>query len=178
MDYKPTLNQTILKIIGVSHQKSAQLPLLHCTRRARPPPLHSIHLPPNPPFSHVLPPTIPQELLTARIPCAVSQCEYTFPTGLYCKTSSPQLAKKVRIYVFLPVMYCFHVEENLGRPLVLGAFLRLNLPLLFPDDKPALAHVIVQGVLCPMQAEIPWLGACLAGADGWVNICVGLGAKE
>lgn len=66
----------------------------------------------------------------------------------------------------------------LGRPTSLGTFLGVHLPLLFPVDKPPLAHVIVQGVVCPMQAELPWLGACLAGADGWVNICVGMGLKE
>ena len=64
-----------------------------------------------------------------------------------------------------------------GRPVTLGAFLTSHVPLMFPASAP-LAHVIVQGVLCPRQAEIAWLGACLAGADGWVNLCVGLGARE
>lgn len=68
--------------------------------------------------------------------------------------------------------------STLGQPIALGTLLRQHLPLLFPEDKPPLAHVIVQGVVCPMQAEIPWLGACLAGADGWVNICISVGMKQ
>lgn len=32
----------------------------------------------------------------------------------------------------------------------------------------------IQGVLAPFEAEMAWIGACMAGADGWVNICVGL----
>ncbi|EEB97396.1 hypothetical protein MPER_03294, partial [Moniliophthora perniciosa FA553] len=30
------------------------------------------------------------------------------------------------------------------------------------------------GIIAPMESEMAWLGACLAGADGWVNICVGI----
>lgn len=37
-----------------------------------------------------------------------------------------------------------------------------------------LAYALVQGVVSPPEAEIAWLGACLAGADGWLNICIGL----
>ncbi|RDX47089.1 hypothetical protein K466DRAFT_546063 [Polyporus arcularius HHB13444] len=59
----------------------------------------------------------------------------------------------------------------------LGAFLTAHLPLLFPDPhskKPNLAYALIQGVPAPPDTEMAWLGACMAGADGWVNICVGL----
>lgn len=66
-----------------------------------------------------------------------------------------------------------------GNPHTLGQFLRTHLPLLFPptpNDPPFqdLAYPIVQGVAAPLDAEMAWLGACMAGADGWLNVCVGL----
>ena len=59
----------------------------------------------------------------------------------------------------------------IGLPHTLGHFLNAHLPLLFHSR---LAYAIVQGVLAPLDCEMAWLGACLAGADGWVNICIGL----
>lgn len=56
----------------------------------------------------------------------------------------------------------------------LGGFLTTHVPLLFPADKPALAYALIQGVICPLDAELGWLGACMAGADGWVNIMIGI----
>jgi len=61
-----------------------------------------------------------------------------------------------------------------GVPNILGNFLSSHLPLLFPGTQRQLAFPIVQGVICPLDAEIAWLGACMAGADGWVNIMVGI----
>ena len=66
-----------------------------------------------------------------------------------------------------------------GSPLALGAFLTQHLPLLFPaseSDPPFhdLAHPLVQGVPVPKDADMAWLGACMAGADGWVNVCIAL----
>ncbi|KAL0956060.1 hypothetical protein HGRIS_002229 [Hohenbuehelia grisea] len=78
-----------------------------------------------------------------------------------------------------------------GTPNTLTNYLCNTLPLLFPPQPPApppsrtkpnpqppvvpqLAYPLVQGVLTPAEAEMAWLGACLAGADGWVNVCVGL----
>ncbi|PCH43591.1 hypothetical protein WOLCODRAFT_138455 [Wolfiporia cocos MD-104 SS10] len=61
-----------------------------------------------------------------------------------------------------------------GSPHTLFHFLRTHLPLLFPEDRPPLAFAIVQGVVAPPDAEMAWLGACMAGADGWLNVCVGL----
>ncbi|GJJ07187.1 hypothetical protein Clacol_001387 [Clathrus columnatus] len=65
-----------------------------------------------------------------------------------------------------------------GQPLILGRLLTTSLPLLFPENSPALAYALIQGVLCPLQSEIAWLSACLAGADGWLNICIGLKARK
>ncbi|GJE95837.1 autophagy protein 5 [Phanerochaete sordida] len=66
-----------------------------------------------------------------------------------------------------------------GSAHTLGHFLAAHLPLLFPptpNDPPFadLAFPLVQGVVAPPDTEMAWLGACMAGADGWVNVCVGL----
>ncbi|KAF7795506.1 hypothetical protein EIP86_006668 [Pleurotus ostreatoroseus] len=66
-----------------------------------------------------------------------------------------------------------------GTPHTLGNFLAQHLPLLFPasaSDPPFrdLAYPIVQGVVTPKDTEMAWLGACMAGADGWLNVCVGI----
>lgn len=61
-----------------------------------------------------------------------------------------------------------------GLPNTLGNFLGSHLPLLFNGSQRQLAFPIVQGIACPLEAELAWLGACLAGADGWVNVMVGI----
>ncbi|KAH9949007.1 autophagy protein Apg5-domain-containing protein [Amylocystis lapponica] len=64
-----------------------------------------------------------------------------------------------------------------GTTHTLAYFLTTHLPLLFPADPTSrgdLAYALVQGVLAPPDTEMAWLGACMAGADGWVNVCVGL----
>ncbi|KAI0041749.1 hypothetical protein FA95DRAFT_1610763 [Auriscalpium vulgare] len=67
-----------------------------------------------------------------------------------------------------------------GSPNTLSDFLSLHLPLLFPAPSSStqaprnLAYALIQGVLAPPEAELAWLGACMSGADGWVNICIGL----
>jgi len=69
-----------------------------------------------------------------------------------------------------------------GTPNTLADLLSLHLPLLFPAPGPGagptLAYALLQGVITPPEAEIAWLGACMSGADGWVNICVGLGGRN
>lgn len=79
----------------------------------------------------------------------------------------------------------------IGSPHTLYDFLSTNLSLLFPPRPPppppsrlnpnpqapavpALAYALIQGVVSPPEAELAWLGACLAGADGWLNICIGI----
>ncbi|KAF4621009.1 hypothetical protein D9613_000597 [Agrocybe pediades] len=78
-----------------------------------------------------------------------------------------------------------------GTPQTLSHFFSTNLPLLFPPQPPppppsrhnpnpqapsipALAHTLIQGVIAPPEAELAWLGACMAGADGWLNICIAI----
>ncbi|PPQ65006.1 hypothetical protein CVT26_015715 [Gymnopilus dilepis] len=78
-----------------------------------------------------------------------------------------------------------------GIPNTVSQFLSTHLPLLFPPrppppppsrlnpnpqapQVPELAYALVQGVVSPPDAELAWLGACLAGADGWLNICIGI----
>ncbi|KZT10981.1 uncharacterized protein LAESUDRAFT_672622 [Laetiporus sulphureus 93-53] len=61
-----------------------------------------------------------------------------------------------------------------GSTHTLSRFLTTHLPPLFPPDRNPLAFALIQGVLAPPDAEMAWLGACMAGADGWVNVCVGL----
>ncbi|TEB37593.1 autophagy protein 5 [Coprinellus micaceus] len=78
-----------------------------------------------------------------------------------------------------------------GSPNTLNSFLSTHLPLLFPPRPPApppsrskpnpqppsvpqLAYVMIQGVVSPSEAEMGWLGVCMAGADGWLSICVGI----
>ncbi|KZS94710.1 autophagy-related protein [Sistotremastrum niveocremeum HHB9708] len=74
-----------------------------------------------------------------------------------------------------------------GLPHSLSLFLSAQLPLLFkpsptsslsPVDpnapKSNLAFALIQGVIAPLDCEMAWLGACMSGADGWVNVCIGL----
>jgi len=96
-----------------------------------------------------------------------------------------------RRYVYASVTWPLYqfITPLPGSPHTLYHFLSNHLPLLFPprSDPPVssrvnpqtqftgdLAYALVQGVVSPSEAEIPWLGACLTGADGWLNICIGL----
>ncbi|CAG7854307.1 Autophagy protein 5 {ECO:0000256/RuleBase:RU361202} [Serendipita indica DSM 11827] len=67
-----------------------------------------------------------------------------------------------------------------GQPATVKTLMETHLPLLFPPEDKAggggsLAHVLVHGVVVPLETELAWLGACMSGADGWVSIVVGLG---
>jgi len=71
-----------------------------------------------------------------------------------------------------------------GTPHTLQHYLYSHVPLLFgPDATGAVkrpnisadqAYVLIQGVSAPLEAEMAWLGACMAGADGWLNVCIGV----
>jgi autophagy-related protein 5 len=78
-----------------------------------------------------------------------------------------------------------------GSAHTLGHFFSTHLKLLFPPRPPPpppsrlnpnpkappaqeLAFALIQGVVAPPEAELAWLSACLAGADGWLNICIGI----
>lgn len=71
----------------------------------------------------------------------------------------------------------FFVLTYLGSTHTLSHYLSMHLPLLFPPQPSAssdLAYALIQGIVAPPETEMGWLGACLAGADGWVNVCVGI----
>ncbi|KAF9231395.1 autophagy-related protein [Melanogaster broomeanus] len=64
-----------------------------------------------------------------------------------------------------------------GSTHTLSHYLSTHLPLLFPaqpSSGPHLAYALIQGIVAPPETEMGWLGACLAGADGWVSVCVGI----
>lgn len=52
--------------------------------------------------------------------------------------------------------------------MTLQAHLEQLAPLLYPS----LATAVVQGIEVPFETELGWLGACLAGPDGWVAVVV------
>ncbi|KAF8124921.1 autophagy-related protein [Boletus edulis] len=64
-----------------------------------------------------------------------------------------------------------------GSAHTLSHYLSTHLPLLYPPQPSSsseLAYALIQGIVAPPETEMGWLGASLAGADGWVNICVGI----
>ncbi|KIY50187.1 autophagy protein 5 [Fistulina hepatica ATCC 64428] len=82
-----------------------------------------------------------------------------------------------------------------GTPNTLEHFLRAHIPLLFPEPtapstptlsrvvqptprKIELAYALIQGILAPLESEMAWLGTCMAGADGWVNVCIGVKSNK
>lgn len=70
-------------------------------------------------------------------------------------------------------------QLNSGSTHTLQQFLSHHLPQLFPpslSEPPFhdLGYALIQGVVTPPEAEMAWLGACMSGADGWVNVCVGV----
>ncbi|PWN34205.1 uncharacterized protein FA14DRAFT_161682 [Meira miltonrushii] len=75
-----------------------------------------------------------------------------------------------------------------GKPNTLHSILSALFPLLFPPTPtfspsstpappPPLAYAVVQGIRIPLDAEIPWIGALLGSADGWVAVCIHLLAE-
>lgn len=71
---------------------------------------------------------------------------------------------------------CFDAVDFIVAPHTLAHYLTAHLPQLFSPrtSGPNLAFPLIQGIIMPPETEMAWLGACLAGADGWVNVCVGL----
>ncbi|KIJ67483.1 hypothetical protein HYDPIDRAFT_108260 [Hydnomerulius pinastri MD-312] len=67
-----------------------------------------------------------------------------------------------------------------GTTHTLSHYLSTHLPLLFPPSQYLssgdndLAFALIQGIVAPPETEMGWLGACMAGADGWVNVCIGI----
>ncbi|KZO95622.1 hypothetical protein CALVIDRAFT_499967 [Calocera viscosa TUFC12733] len=101
-------------------------------------------------------------------------------------TNDAYAVRSVPLRLFLPdapaIQDLYPPVTDSGIHITLGDLLTTHLPLLFPNGKgmqsasfPA-AYAMVQGIEPPLDAEVGWLGASLAGADGWVNVCVGLRA--
>jgi len=72
-----------------------------------------------------------------------------------------------------------------GRPTTFHSVLSALFPLLFPPTPtfststtqgapPPLAYAVIQGIRVPFEAEIPWIGAALSTADGWISVCIHL----
>ncbi|GAA5823957.1 hypothetical protein JCM11251_003357 [Rhodosporidiobolus azoricus] len=87
--------------------------------------------------------------------------------------------RNVPVRVFLPegapvVQELVAPVQADGSPTTLSRFLATVIPILFPPStsSPPLAHPLIQGIFPPASTELGWLGACLCGADGWVNIVV------
>ena len=95
------------------------------------------------------------------------------PDGPVLQDIAPPMADTGELY--LPIKSSNHSDliSLQGVYNTLGKFLTSHLPLLFATQKP-LAYPLIQGVICPLDAELAWLGACMAGADGWVNIMIGI----
>ncbi|KAG8881377.1 autophagy protein 5 [Tulasnella sp. 331] len=128
----------------------------------------------SPPSATLAPPSLSgTSTITPRSPTATESSGPNPQDGAYTVRSVP-----VRIFLpdgpVLQELVPPVIEE--GRAHTLRHFLRTQLPLLFPPppSQPQ-AYAILQGVVVPGDAEMAWLGACMAGADGWVNICIGLG---
>ncbi|GAA5982162.1 hypothetical protein JCM11641_000607 [Rhodosporidiobolus odoratus] len=91
--------------------------------------------------------------------------------------------RSVPIRVFLPegapvVQEMVAPLREDGTTMTLSHFLSALLPLLFPTSSPPLAHPMVQGIFPPLSTELAWLGSCMAGADGWVNMVIALDERE
>ncbi|BGP50550.1 autophagy protein 5 [Rhodotorula kratochvilovae] len=117
-----------------------------------------------------------------------SSTSSTFATGGDGRLPDANAVRSVPMRVYLPegggaVMDVVAPVQTDGSPTTLHDALSSLLPLLFPppptsttssSSAPAapapLAHALVQGVYVPLSAEVGWLGACLAGADGWVGV--------
>ncbi|CAK9782692.1 hypothetical protein CC85DRAFT_285573 [Cutaneotrichosporon oleaginosum] len=93
------------------------------------------------------------------------------------KTDSAYTARSLPIRVYLPdgapPIQCPVAPLTDGKPTTLLQMLRTMLPLLFEDGN-ALAQPIAQGILLPPDADVAWLAACMAGADGWLRIGIRL----
>ena len=69
-----------------------------------------------------------------------------------------------------------------GQPTTLLSILSTLFPLLFPPRSTnmtasfvsarPLGRAIVQGIDCPLDAHVAWLGSALAGADGWCAVVI------
>lgn len=100
------------------------------------------------------------------------------------KLESAYAARSLPIKIYLPdgAPAMQHVVPPLGsdgNPTTLITFLRQHLPLLFPavSDPYVQAQPLAQGIVLPPDADVAWLAACMAGADGWFRLGIRLVAE-
>jgi autophagy-related protein 5 len=140
---------------------------------------------------HVRPPSIdaggvPERDSTYTVRCV--PVRIYLPDGPFIQELVPPLLEDGKYY-YPDLIPFYPYVSSTGTPHTLYHFLSAHLPLLFPSRSvppvssrvnPSsqytgdLAYALVQGVVSPPEAEIAWLGACLTGADGWLNICIGV----
>ncbi|BEI86507.1 hypothetical protein CcaverHIS002_0607940 [Cutaneotrichosporon cavernicola] len=96
------------------------------------------------------------------------------------KIDSAYSARSLPIKVYLPdgavAIQAPVAPLTDGQPTTLLQMLRTMLPLLFENGYGA-AQPIAQGILLPPDADVAWLAACMAGADGWLRIGIRLVAE-
>ncbi len=96
------------------------------------------------------------------------------------KIDSAYAARSLPIKIYLPdgapAIQCPVAPLTDGKPTTLLQMLRGSLPLLFESEYRA-AQPIAQGILLPPDADVAWLAACMAGADGWLRIGIRLVAE-
>lgn len=98
------------------------------------------------------------------------------PEGPVIQDNCPPLLANGMNFILRRVACLYTLPGNSN---TLHDFLSTTLSKLFPpstSDPPFrdLAYAQIQGVEIPGDADMAWLGACMAGADGWVNICIGI----
>jgi hypothetical protein len=103
--------------------------------------------------------------------CAAFQFGYIFQMDRCSRSSHPHCSKEVSTR---PATNLAPLTLEIDRPHTVSQFLTSTLPLLFPEVGKQRGYAVVQGVVCPPETELSWLGACMVGADGWVNICIGV----
>ncbi|GMK57849.1 hypothetical protein CspeluHIS016_0406830 [Cutaneotrichosporon spelunceum] len=96
------------------------------------------------------------------------------------KVDSAYAARSLPIKVYLPdgaaAIQAPVAPLTDGRPTTLLQYLEATLPLLFENGYRA-AQPIAQGILLPPDADVAWLAACMASADGWLRIGIRLVAE-
>ncbi|GAA5858898.1 hypothetical protein JCM8547_007147 [Rhodosporidiobolus lusitaniae] len=128
-------------------------------------------------------------LTPSRSPTPSSSSAGTPSTLDSARLPDANAVRSVPVRVYLPegagvVQELVPPLQGDGSPTTLQTFLSTSLPLLFPPStpssppSPALAHPLIQGLIPPLTTEIGWLGACLAGADGWVSVVVVLDERD
>ncbi|KAM0751896.1 APG5-domain-containing protein [Meredithblackwellia eburnea MCA 4105] len=120
-------------------------------------------------------PTPSASPLPGATPPSTTTLSPTLSTGLDGKPPEANAMRSVPMRIYLPdgapVVQGVVVPLVNGIPTTLQTALSTLLPLLFPpNSQQALAQPIIHGIRIPLDTQVGWMGACLAGADGWVGL--------